>query len=169
MKRASAFVLIFSFLFLLLASGCNQSVDDMLDGYNGRFNVGYVTVSNSDNSEYTLEPDDSGYDQTRLLWFDYYTVFDIGTLNLAAPSSCRNYKWVVTDPSAKDKTEALTITYYDGSKSTYIGTQEFVLYVPTSGLEVGHTYKLTLSVTGKNGGVYTDSCLLFIDKFYVNY
>lgn len=164
MKRASAFVLIFSFLFLLLASGCNQSVDDMLDGYNGGFNDGYVTVGNSDETEYTLEPDDPGYDQTRLL-FDYYTVFDIGTLNLCAPSGCKEFKWIVTDPSAEDELAPVPITYLDQSTSSYRATKDFVVYIPTSGLEVGHTYKITLIVKGKKDGVFTDNAQLFIVDF----
>lgn len=167
MKRASAFVLIISFLVLVLLSGCNNSVESMLDDYNGGFNTGYVTVGNSDESEYTLEPDDSGYDQTRLL-FDYYTVFDIGTLNLCAPASCKEFKWVVTDPTAEDDTEPVSITYLDESTSSYRATQDFVVYIPTSGLEVGHTYKITLSVKGKNDGTYTDAAQLFIVDFKYN-
>ena len=140
----------------------------MLDGYNGGFNVGYVTVSNSDNSEYTLEPDDSGYDQTRLL-YDDYTVFDIGTLNLVAPPSCKSYAWTLTDPDADDKTEAVTLTFYDGEKASVRRTKDYVVYIPESGLKNEHTYKLTLAVTGKAGGVYTDSCLIYIVKFYISY
>ena len=167
MKRASAFVLSISFLVLLLASACSNSVDDMLEGYNGGFNTGYVTVGAKDKSEYALEPDDSGYDQTTLL-YDYYTVFSIGTLNLSAPSSCKSYKWVVTDPAAKETSAPVTITYFDESTSSYRATADFVVYIPTSGLEVGHTYKVTLAVTGKNGGVYTDSAQLFIVNYEYN-
>lgn len=140
----------------------------MLEDYNGGFQKGYVNVSNKDESEYELEPDDSGYDQTRLL-FDDYTVFDIGTLNLAAPESCRNYKWVLTDPGSEDTTEPITIKYYDGSTSPSSENRTFVVYIPDSGLKIEHTYKLTLTVTGKAGGIYTDSCLIYIVKFYVNY
>jgi len=143
-------------------------VDDMLDDYNGGFNKGYVTVSDKDDSDYELEPDDPGYDQTKLL-FDDYTVFDIGTLNLAAPQSCLNYKWVVTDPSAENTMEAVPVTFYDGNTSSYCATKDFVVYIPESGLETEHTYKLTLAVTGKKGGIYTDSCLFYIVKYYVNY
>ncbi|MBQ8012814.1 MAG: hypothetical protein IJ257_00240 [Treponema sp.] len=168
MKRASAFVLSISFLVLLLASACSNSVDDMLEGYNGGFNTGYVTVSDKDESEYELEPDDSGYDQTRLL-FDEYYVYDIGTLNLFGPSSCRNFNWTLTDPAAEDTLAPITVTYYDGSTSEYKRTRAYMVYMPDSGLESEHTYKLTLTVTGKNGGVYTDSCLIYVVKFYVNY
>lgn len=140
----------------------------MLGEYNGGFNKGYVTVGNSDDSEYTLEPDDSGYDQNHLL-FDEYTVFDIGTLNLAAPISCKTFKWVLTDPEGKDSLAPLNVKYYDGQISASRGTKDYVVYMPESKLESEHTYKLTLTVTGKKGGVYTDSCLIFVVKYYVNY
>lgn len=139
----------------------------MLDGYNGGFNEGYVTVSNNDSTPYTLEPDDSGYDQSNLL-FDYYTVFDIGTLNLSAPAGCLGYKWVVTDPSAEDDSEPLSITYIDKSTSSYRATKDFVVYIPESGMVAGHTYKITLQVTGKRRGIYTDSAQLFIVDFKYN-
>ncbi|MBQ9280894.1 MAG: hypothetical protein IJ207_01670, partial [Treponema sp.] len=168
MKKASAFVLISSFLLLVLASACNTSVDDMLDDYNDGFNLGYTTVSDKDESDYDLEPDDSGYDQTRLL-FDEYYVYDIGTLELFGPKSCRNFKWTLTDPAGEDTLEPITVTYYDGSTSDIKRTRDYMVYMPESGLETGHTYKLTLTVTGKKGGIYTDSCLIYVVKFYVNY
>ena len=140
----------------------------MLGDYNGGFNTGYVTISDKDESEYELEPDDSGYDSTRLL-FDEYYVYDIGTLNLFGPSSCRNFLWTLTDPDAEDPSSPVSVTYYDGSTSEYKRTKEYTVYMPTSGIESEHTYKLTLMVTGKNGGVYSDSCLIYVVRFYVNY
>lgn len=140
----------------------------MLDNYNGGFNKGYVTVSDKDESAYDLEPDDSGYDSTRLL-FDEYYVYDIGTLNLFGPASCKNFKWVLTDPAGEDPSVPLTVTYYDGSTADVKRTREYTVYMPTSGIESEHTYKLTLNVTGKKGGVYSDSCLIYVVKFYVNY
>ena len=140
----------------------------MLDGYNSGFNTGYLTMSDKDESEYELEPDDSGYDQTRLLFEEYY-VYDIGTLNLFGPESCRNFLWTLTDPSAEDTDAPVSVTFYDGTTNEYKRTREYVVYMPDSKLESEHTYKLTLRVTGKNGGIYTDSCLLYVVKFYVNY
>jgi len=168
MKKPSAFVLSLSFLFCVCVLSCDTSVDEMLEEYNKGFNQGYVNVSNKDESEYSLEPDDSGYDQNRLL-FDEYTVFDIGTLNLAAPISCRNFKWVLTDPAAEDTLAPLTVRFYDGQVSDSRATKDYVVYMPESKLESEHTYKLTLTVTGKAGGVYTDSCLIFVVKYYINY
>ena len=167
MKKAFGAFVVSLMLLAISVLGCNHSVDSMLTDYNTSFNTGYVTVGNNDSSESTLEPDDSGYDQRTLL-FDYYTVFDIGTLNLAAPASCKAFNWVVTDPSADDDTAPVTITYYDGSRSSYRASQDFVVYIPTSGLEVGHTYKITLVVTGKEDGVYTDAAQLFIVDYEYN-
>ena len=167
MKKAFGAFVVSLMLLAISVLGCNHSVDSMVNDYNTSFNTGYVTVGNNDSSESTLEPDDSGYDQRTLL-FDYYTVFDIGTLNLAAPASCKSFNWVVTDPSADDDTVPVTITYYDGSRSSYRASQDFVVYIPTSGLEVGHTYKITLVVTGKEDGVYTDAAQLFIVDYEYN-
>ena len=166
MKRASAFVLIFSFLFLLLASGCNQSVDDMLDGYNGGFNVGYVTVGNTDESEVVLEPGDEGFSQSDLL-FNQYTVYDIGTLNLSAPASCKSFSWILTDPTAEDDTAPVEVKFYDGVTTSNRRTQEYVVYLPESGLEIGHTYYLTLKVVGKDGRTYTDLAQIFTVEFHI--
>ena len=138
----------------------------MLDDYNkGGFNTGYVTISDKDESEYELEPDDSGYDQTKLL-YPTYTVFDIGTLNLAAPASCQSFKWVVTDLDSDDTEEPIAVTYYneDYPKDSQT-TKDFVVHIPDSGLESPHTYVLTLTVVGKKGGVYKDAAQLFIVKF----
>lgn len=164
-KKLASFAIL---ILLLTFSSCNNSVDDMLDDYNSGFNTGYTTISGKDESEYTLEPDDSGYDQTRLL-FDEYYVYDIGTLNLSGPSSCKNFKWILTDPAAEDALAPIEVTFYDGGVTDERTTREYVVYMPTSGLEAEHTYKLTLVVTGKNGGIYTDSCLIYVVKFYVNY
>ena len=137
----------------------------MLDDYNGGFNTGYVTVSDKDTSQEVLEPGDQGFDQTTLL-FSSYTVYSIGTLNLAAPSSCKQFIWELTDPSADDPNKAVEVTYFDGTTSTRRRTSDYVVYMPESGLEIGHTYYLTLTVTGKDGRVYSDLAQIFTVKFH---
>ena len=139
----------------------------MLGEYNGGFNTGYVTVGNSDESEPNLEPGDEGFSQKNLL-FDSYTVYDVGTLNLAAPESCKTYEWVITDPSAEDISEAVKVTFYDGTSSKKRSTSDYVVYIPESGLDVGHTYYLTLTVTGKDNRVYSDLAQIFIVEFHID-
>lgn len=138
----------------------------MLDGYNGGFNVGYVTVSKNDESEEILEPGDEGFSQKTLL-FDSYTVYDIGTLNIAAPSSCRSFSWILTDPSIRKGDNTVKVTFFDGISTTERKTKEYVVYMPNSGLETGHTYYLTLSVIGKDGKTYTDLAQIFTVEFHI--
>ncbi|MBR1721812.1 MAG: hypothetical protein IJ727_04920 [Treponema sp.] len=166
MKKAFAFVLIISFLVLALLSGCNNSVESMLDDYNGGFNKGYVTVSDKDESEEYLEPGDDGFSQKNLL-FDSYTVYDIGTLNVTAPESCKSFSWVMTDPSIKNGDNTVTVTFFDGATTTERRTKEYVVYMPDSGLEIGHTYYLTLTVIGKDGKTYSDLAQIFTVEFHI--
>ena len=165
MKRLVVLFDILCFLALALTA-CNNSVNDMLEDYNEGFKTGYVTVSDSNLAEETLEPGDEGFSQSSLL-FAQYTVFDIGTLNLAAPASCKSFSWVLTDPNAEDTTEPLKVTFYDGSSTTIRRTQDYVVYMPESGLEIGHTYYLTLTVIGKDGRTYSDLAQIFTVEFHV--
>lgn len=139
----------------------------MLDDYNGGFNKGYVTLSNKNEEDTVLEPGDQGFDQKKLL-FPEYTVFDIATLNLNAPESCKTYSWILTDPTAKDSTAPVSVRFYDGTVTSERKTRDYVIYMPKSGLEIGHTYYLTLTVTGKDGRVYSDLAQIFTVEFHVD-
>ena len=139
----------------------------MLDNYNGGFNKGYVTLGNRDDSDEVLEPGDQGFDQKTLLASEY-TVFDIATLNLNAPESCKSFSWIITDPSAEYPKLPVEIKFYDGTKASERKTRDFVVYMPESGLEIGHTYYLTLTVTGKDGRVYSDLAQIFTVEFHVD-
>lgn len=165
MKKAFAFVISLSFLILVLSS-CNNSVDDMLDDYNGGFKKGYVTINDKDESEKNLEPGDQGFDQKTLLYPEY-TVFDIATLNLNAPKSCKSFSWILTDPKAENVTKPIKVKFYDGTVTSERKTRDFIVYMPESGLEIGHTYYLTLTVTGKDGRVYSDLAQIFTVEFHI--
>ena len=138
----------------------------MLGDYNGGFNTGYLTVSNSDLSEERLEPGDEGFSQSDLL-FNQYTVYDIGTLNLSAPASCKSFSWILTDPTAEDDIAPIEVKFYDGVKTSNRRTQDYVVYLPEAGLEIGHTYYLTLTVVGKDGRTYTDLAQVFTVEFHI--
>ncbi|MBB5227283.1 hypothetical protein DYE50_02690 [Treponema ruminis] len=166
MKKASAFVLSLSILVLVLLSACNNSVEDMLDDYNGGFNKGYVTLTGENKAEEVLEPGDEGFSQRNLL-FDSYTVYDVGTLNLAAPESCKSFSWVLTDPSIKHGDDVVEVMFFDGVSTTERKTKEYVVYIQDSGLQIGHTYYLTLSVIGKDGKTYTDLAQIFTVEFHI--
>ena len=161
MKRASAFVLIFSFLFLLLASGCNQSVDDMLDGYNGGFEKGYVIISDSEEEEESIySPEEEGF-REELMLRDEYFVFPESTLILAGPpQNVVSYTWAMYDP-ANDYSEVAVKTI---SGSNF--NREYSIYISESGLEAGKTYKLVLTIKSTGGVWYTDSCSVVVFKHY---
>ena len=162
MKRASAFVLIFSFLFLLLASGCNQSVDDMLDGYNGGFNVGYTTLS-KDESSTTVpsSPGEEGFVAADMLRDEYF-VFMESTLILAGPpKNVFSYWWSMYDPENNDA--QVIVSTVNGSTTE----QYFTIYLPESGLVAPKTYKLTLRIKSTGGETYTDSCSVVVYDRYV--
>lgn len=171
MKRASAFVLIFSFLFLLLASGCNQSVDDMLDGYNGGFNTAPVYIGEKKTTK-TYKPDEVGWESSMLL-YDEYFLYDDAMLILAAPDDCQYIGWHFYDPDDGYKPVVVlirsgtdsngNITYHKGA--VYNG-EVLTLYVPESGLTGPKTYQLQLTVISKGGNTYTDNCGIVIYQRY---
>ena len=165
MKRASAFVLIFSFLFCLCTASCNNSVDDMLDGYNGGFKKGSTSYSTSseqsEKEDAVHQPGDTDFKADEML-YPTYTVSQNSTLNLAAPANCSSYRWKMTDPDDENEFE-LKIKLMTGSTIT---SKKYVLYVPQSGLYAGKTFKLSLTVHGNDGYDYTDVCGISVYKDY---
>ncbi|MBQ1949528.1 MAG: hypothetical protein II367_05170 [Treponema sp.] len=111
--------------------------------------------------ESVLTPNDEGFDEEDLLYEEYF-VYDDGTLNLAAPYDCYDYKWIVRDPS-DGYSEVKILKFWD--KCGY-DTREFIIYLPTSGLVGGKTYQLTLSLRNRDGKVFSDSCGLVVYDHY---
>lgn len=169
MKRSLAFVLSASFLVLLLASSCNNSVSDMLDDYNGGFTWGYTTVDTEEGDDgIVLQPGDQGFDERTMLRDEYFLGYD-STLNLYAPITSESVQWFICDPDDADETK---IEFnpcsepYDGTQAvTVVDTQIFSLYAEDSGLDNGTTYKLTLNVW-KGGKKYSDWCSLVVYQHY---
>lgn len=167
MKKASAFVL--SLMLLVLLPACNNSVDDMLNDYNGAFKVGYTTISGTDNGEEViLQPGEQGFDERDMLRDEYFMGYD-STLNLYAPETCDSFQWYITDPEDKNETKIefcpCNAPYNSAFIVTEATTQTFSIYAEDSGLDNGTTYKLTLNVW-KGGSKYTDSCSLVVYKHY---
>ncbi|WP_191015850.1 hypothetical protein [Treponema zioleckii] len=147
MKASFAKITLFLIAILYLAS-CGNSLDDMLDNYNKNFSGGGSEVSKSE-----IEP---VIDEKELL-LDSYVVSQIATLNLAAPYSFSDYKWVVQDADTLETIEVNTD--FDTTDST----RKFILYIPTSNLKAQKSYRLCLNL---NDGEYTDAATLAVYNDY---
>lgn len=145
-------------ILLLMCAGCKNSIDSMLDDYNSNFTI--------DTSIYetTPSPGDEDFIESGML-LDTYCVGSNETINLAAPYKCDSYSWVVTDPL--DANNEVTVKFFDGSM--ICNSRLFVTYIPESGLKAGRTYKLTLTVTDKEGNAYKDFCELVIYQHFEFY
>jgi hypothetical protein len=138
-----------------MLTGCKNNIQTMLDDYNSSFSILPEKPLPS--------PGDIDFVASEMLYSEYYVASD-DTLNISGPYNCNSYLWVVTKPdSTTDKDEVVNINLYD---SYTLNEREFVTYIPDSGLEVGKTYRLTLTVTDKEGNEYKDSCGLVIYKHY---
>jgi len=143
-------------ILLLLLVGCKYNIDSMLGDYNSQFQIENPT------SESSPSPGDTDFDESLML-FDTYCIGSNETVNLAAPYRCDSYSWVVTDPIEGEDYE-VPVKYFDGSTECH--QRLFVAYIPDSGLKAGRTYKLTLTVTDKEGNAYKDICELVIYQHY---
>ena len=148
-------------LLLLLVIGCSNSVQTMLDDYNSNFTV----THNVDDGSAPV-PGDKNFVASDMLFTEYYIASD-DTLNLSAPLRCNSYSWVVTNPEeivldGGDPTP-INVGMFGGTNAN---SREFITYIPESGLEVGKTYRLTLTVVGADGKTYTDTAGLVIYKHY---
>lgn len=164
--------LLYLFLCLIILNGlfssCINSIDDLYDQYNENFAQNtlleqYLSQQKTEEEEEekVLTPNDPDFDEDDLLYEEYF-VYDDGTLNLAAPYDCYEYKWIVRDPSA-EYSEVPIVKFWENCSYT---TREFVIYLPTSGLKAGKTYQLTLSLKNRAGEVFSDSCGLIVYSHY---
>lgn len=154
-------------LLLLLVIGCSNSVQTMLDDYNSNFTVTHAVDNGTQPS-----PGDANFVASDML-FPIYYVSSVDTLNLAAPYNCRSYSWVLTDPEeAYDPDVGPTEIDLVMFNNTDRVSRTFVTYIQESLekgiLEIGKTYKLTLTVTEKNEEAksYTDIAAVVIYKNY---
>lgn len=136
---------------LILAGGCKNSVNSMIDDYNSKYTINYLDPDGPQPGEGRF------YEQDMLL--DRYFICENETLNLCAPKQCNSYQWELTDPNRR--TEDKNFAHL--TKNSSYTSQRFVLYVPDSGISTGY-YNLRLYVTDKEGHRFTDSCILVIYK-----
>lgn len=153
--------LFFGVLFVFCLGSCNDSVDDMLDDYNSKFSNLDLYDSGA-SPEYELQPGDEGFDQSKMLQ-RVYNIDDRSLLQLGAPYACLSYEWKIQD---KNKQEVSFKIYANGITSSNEITswtgRTFDLYIPESELLTGTSYKLFLSVRGKDGKLYTCNSTLDI-------
>ncbi len=151
------------FLILILTVSfvsCANSVNSMLSDYNSGFSSD-VSVKKSSAA---LSPGDDGFNADNMLCPTYFVASD-ATLNLYGPEKCASYKWKLLQIAQVTK---LNLTYsfeksvaYSLSNGSSEVSRAFILYIPSSGLETG-TYKLTLTVTDKEGKEYSDNCKIVV-------
>lgn len=147
--------------FLISLSSCGNSLEDMLKEYNEGFSEANATLTEWDTATETLSPGDAGFNEKEMLRDEYF-LYEDSTLILAAPpNNVVSYVWIVYDPEDNDK--EISVETVNGKTDT----KDFVIYVPYSGLEVGHTYKLTLKIKDGGGVDYTDTCGLVVYKHYI--
>ena len=160
--------ILFTFIIVFLLgvlNSCASSIDDVVDNYNTNF----TSMDSTSEKKSGIAPGEPGFDEKNMLSPKYFLRCD-GTLSLYAPPGCASYQWKIT------KVEEVTTTGQMGTvvKTTIekniicnlangssMATRAFSLYVPSSGLKTG-TYKLALTVTGKEGNSYTDDCIVII-------
>lgn len=124
------------FLLGMIFTGCSDSINTMLEEYNGNFTVV--------DTEYTAPcPGDADFEEEDML-FDEYIVGQDDTLTLAAPKKCNVYKWTLQDP-ASSNSEVVPILFHGGSNNERI----YSIYMGNSGLKTGKTYRLLLAVYGE--------------------
>jgi len=150
--KFSLYVTLLSLLFI----NCKTSVDTMISDYNQNFE----TPTSSKSDESSLLPGDMNFDQNQMLKNEYY-IYEDASFVVSGPASCSSYEWIIIDVSDTNQTPIAVVTR-PGSSLT---SKNFAIYVPESGLETGHTYKLTLTVMS-GGKAYKDSCGLIIYKHY---
>lgn len=168
MKRFFRFktviLLFIAFIFSTIFTSCSNSMDDVVSSYNSRYQQGTMGTSLANG----IAPGEAGFVESEMLAAKY-DVRNNGTLNLFAPPRCNSYSWelvsIQTETTKTGYNDTVSVIEksvpFNTSNGTTKNTREFVLYVPTSKLESG-SYKITLTVTDKEGNKYTDSCLLLV-------
>jgi len=133
----------------------------MIEQYNGGFKEAYTTLTETSLATNSLSPGDDGFDEKDMLRDEYFMYEDATLILAGPPNNVVSYIWIVYDPDNDFK--EIEINTVNGKTDT----KDFVIYLPDSGLKVGHTYKLTLKIKDRWGVDYSDSCSLVVYKHYI--
>ena len=150
-------------------TGCKNDIQTMLDDYNTNFEPGPEPT-------HALCPGDKGFTAEGMLQPAYF-ITTMGSINLAAPTNCKTYKWTfympktVTDPKTHLDVEIIAditdfLDFYENSGKN---KREFRAYVPNSTTDAYEslsegTYKLELEVTDFKNNTYKDTCAVVLWK-----
>lgn len=129
---------------LTLLSACVHNMDTMIADYNGGFTV------ETSNDNYNVE---SVYAEEMLR--PSYAVSYLTTLCLVAPEGGASYDWTVEVYENADEQEK-------GTKFIIGGERILRLYLRNSSIKRWGSYKLTLTVTKKDGELMKDTAWLYV-------
>lgn len=136
-------------------------MEDMVEQYNGAYTGVSLTISDDAETTEILSPGEPGFDENDMLRDEYF-VWEDATLILAAPpKNVVRYSWTMYDPD--DGYSEVAVVTANGKNTG----REFVVYIPHSGLEVNHVYKLVLQIRDTGGADYKDSCSVVVYKHYI--
>lgn len=144
----------FSLLLGLMFCGCTNSMDSVINSYNGKFQI-------EQTKEEPPRPGDMGFDKDTML-DEYYLVVaksDNTTFELAAPEA-RSYTWILTsDYVGIEESSEVEVKYFENLTRN---TKNFAIRLSDSGLTIPGTYNLSLIVTDRGGTRYVDNCKIYI-------
>lgn len=150
----------FSLLLGLMFCGCTNSMDSVINSYNGKFQIETI-----DEQEQPPAPGDAGFNEKEMIPYEQYFVLSTETFQIVAPKNCYSYLWTVYLPHQKE--EYMELVEVEHSGGTTKDSREFILHIPTCGLKEGESYVLNLTVEDKAGKKYRDSAGLIIYKPYI--
>ncbi len=134
-----------------LAAGCSDGgYDPLIEEYNENFTV----VKDEDGSSYSVN--DADFDASRMLR-DLYEVSQkkMTIFSIVGPKDGESYEWSVSETDTGREVEL---------KGVNMGARTFSAYLPDTPLKEQTMYTIRLSVTNRDGRVFTDSGRLWIDK-----
>lgn len=137
-SKKSAIILCFA-TFLLFS--CENSIDKIIDNYNGIF------VNGSDAGDKEIDYIPGEYNLPSLLAEDEYNVKKGDLLELSVKEAYKTYDWDLTD----------------GTKNYKINKGIYKVDISTGSLEMEQgSYTLTVTVTNSRGDTYRDVATIFV-------
>lgn len=156
-------ILINTIIFILIiciSFGCKTDVNTMIVDYGSMYGVAETYDSSP-------APGDPAFVEKDMLEQEEYCC-EIGTmLQIDGPSKCGSYRWKFETIIENELVEKTDIICEDNKT---LESSVLLIYPDKSGFEVGKTYYLTLTVTGKGGGVqYSDRAIVIFYEDRLKY